>query len=230
MSSAQAARPHPPSSRRSAEARAQGHLPRAPLAGFVFALLALLASVWALSARVFALLTRLYGEPLALAASGRAPAAWARGVQLLGELGWACAQALLAVVVCVGGGLFLVQGPAFARASRAHGVVFPRLALSRTASALWCVGLLLITALALSQWRSFGRATLPALAEAWAGQLALLSVAALLVDVAFARARFFASLWLTRREYRDEQRLAHGPAEPRAERERERRAAPWAGP
>jgi flagellar biosynthesis protein FlhB len=239
MSSTQAARPHPPSSRRSAEARAQGHLPRAPLAGVLFALLSLLLSLWALAPRVFVLLTRLLREPLELAARGQAVAAEARLAQLLGELTGACALALLAIVVGVGGGLFVVQGPAFASSSRTHGVVFPALSLSRTASALWCVGLLLITALALGQFfacafegalrrASFSSATLPALAAAWAGQLGALSVAALLVDVAFARARFFASLWSTRREFQDEQRLALGPAEPRAARERARRAF-WAG-
>jgi flagellar biosynthesis protein FlhB len=210
----------------------------------LLALLSLLFSVWTLAPRVFALLTRLLCEPLELAARGQAGAGRALLAQLLGELTGVCALALLAVFVCVGAGLFVVQGPAFAGSSRTHGVVFPALSLSRTASALWCVGVLLITALALSQWASMSRATLPALCAGWAGQLSLLSVSALLVDVAFARARFFASLWLTRRELQDEQRLALGPAEPRVARERERRAlvhalhtradkrraATWAGP
>ncbi|MEY4511146.1 MAG: hypothetical protein RLZZ450_3268 [Pseudomonadota bacterium] len=221
MSEAHAARPHPPSSRRSAEARAQGHVPRAPLAGPIFVLLSLIASVWALGPRAFRLCTSLLREPLELAARGASVPARERALFLLRELSVVCAPALVVVVVSVALGLFVVQGPAFV-SSRGRGTSFPALAISRTASALWCAGVLLIVLLALSQWASFELRTLGASATAWAGQLAALSVGTLLVDVAFARARFYASLWLTRHEHLDEQRAALGPPDVRAARERER--------
>jgi flagellar biosynthesis protein FlhB len=52
----------------------------------------------------------------------------------------------------------------------------------------------------------------------------LLLSACALVDAFLARAAFFRSLWLTRREHREEQREAYGSPELRAERERLRRA------
>jgi hypothetical protein len=220
MSSDHAARPHPPSSRRSAEARARGHLPRAPLAGLVFALLSLLAGSCALAPRVWALSLRLAREPLELAARGHGTAAQARATQLLNELSFTCAPALVAIVGSVALGSFVVQGPSFVGSSQARGSSFPPTSLSRTASALWCLGVLSIVLLALSRWASLELSTLGAEASAWATQLTVLSLAALLVDVAFARARFHASLFLTRREYHDEQRAALGPPEARAARGR----------
>jgi len=230
MSQDHAARPHPPSSRRSAEARAQGHLPRAPLAGSVLVLLSLLASVWSVGPRAFGLCTFLLREPLELAARGHATAARERAVQLLGELAGVCAPALVAVVVSLVLGLIVVQGPAFTHGSRGRGASFPALSISRTGSALWSVGVLLIASLALGQWASFDLSTLGAFAGAWAVQLVVLSVGALLVDVGFARARFHASLWLTRRAYHDEQRAALGPPEARAARAEQRRSFARARP
>lgn len=223
MSEDHAARPHPPSSRRSAEARAQGHLPRAPLAGFVLALLSLVASVYAHGPRVLARSTSLFREPLELAAQGQSALARERALFHLSQLLTLCAPALVAVVVSVAVGLVVVQGPAFAGGPRVLGS-FPALSVSRTASVLWCAGVLLIASLALGQWALLDLRTLGESARGWAGQLVVLCVAALLVDVSFARARFQASLWLTRREFHDEQRAALGPPEARAARARQRQS------
>jgi flagellar biosynthesis protein FlhB len=54
---------------------------------------------------------------------------------------------------------------------------------------------------------------LPALLASWASALVALTALCLVTDIAFARARFFASLWLSPREYLDDQRATFGAPE-----------------
>jgi flagellar biosynthesis protein FlhB len=100
---------------------------------------------------------------------------------------------MLAIVIA---GSWLAQGPAFATR---HGK-FASLAVDRTASVLFgatTIGLALFFVFD-AQWLAIDAN------YAWA--LALLSVACLAIDIAFARARWLQSLWMTRREFLDEQR------------------------
>lgn len=224
MTDRAAARPHPPSSRRIVEARASGHLPRAPLAGFGLALLALLACTATLGPRAAGLCADLLRVPVALVGTGAALQAQARAGELVQQLAALVGVALGSVVLAVALGVFLVQGPAFAQLSRPStaSASFAKTSISRTASVLWCLGVVLISALSLSRWRELAQGNLTSLLAAWAQQLALLSAALMVVDIAFARARFFASLWLTRRERDDELRDAYGAPELRAARRQAR--------
>jgi AraC-like DNA-binding protein len=165
----------------------------------------------------------LLSVPLALAASGNTAQAHAHASELLRTLARELGFALLAVALCVGLGTFLAQGPAFARLSSFVSSRFAPLSPSRTASALWCLGLAFVTLLSLSEWLRFERAALVDLACQLAQRVALLTVACMAIDLGFARARHFASLWLTRREQLDEQRAHYGAPEVRVARERARR-------
>lgn len=202
-----AARPHAPSAQRIADARASGHVPRAPLL-WLAGLLALSAVGAALGPRFGSLLRALWSDLL----SGGAVDVWGRLHGLLALLAWS----LGAIFVLLLGVVWLVQGPAFAAWSRR--AQFEALRPDRTASALWACGLCLLTGFALTD----------ALAgfAAWAWGLALLSLACLLIDAAFARARWFASLWLTRREYVDQQREQAAAPALVAARNRARRGEP----
>ena len=207
-----------------ADARASGHVPRAPLVGFGSALLAALGAAFWLGPSLARSCRELLSVPLALAAVGKAAQAHARTAQLLTAIERDLACALLAVVLCVGLGTLLAQGPAFARLSSFVASRFAPLTPSRTASALWCLGVLFIALLTLSEWARFDRAVLVELSCALAARVALLTVGCMAIDVAFARARHFASLWLTRREQLDEQRAHYGAPEVRVAREHARHA------
>ncbi|HEY6882236.1 MAG TPA: hypothetical protein VI299_29600 [Polyangiales bacterium] len=186
-----AAGPHAPSSQRIAEARASGHVPRAPLS-WVTGLLALLVVVVPQRSAFQRELLALFREPLQ---AGDPARAW----DSVRELALRCAWSLTLVFVLVAGATWLVQGPAFAAGTRKK---FRKVRLDRTASALWAGAVALLAAfyafaavqLSVEQVGSFGF---------W---LAFVSVACLAIDVAFARARWLSSLWMTRREFLDEQR------------------------
>jgi len=118
----------------------------------------------------------------------------------------------------------MAQGPAFTGLGTHDRARFGPLSPSRVASGLWCLGVCCLGASGLASWDTLSLVSLPAAATSWALSLALLSVLCLVVDVGFARARYFASLWLTRREYQDEQRADFGHPQVRAAREQARRA------
>jgi flagellar biosynthesis protein FlhB len=65
--------------------------------------------------------------------------------------------------------------------------------------------------------------SLMSVTSSWLIRLAGSLVACAVIDAALARAQFFRSLWMTRREHLDELREAHGSAEMRSARERVRR-------
>jgi flagellar biosynthesis protein FlhB len=179
------ARPHAPSAQRIAEARATGHVPRAPLLS-LFGLLGAIA-VGVSQAPAFGReLVALFEVPLSGAdAFGLLDALWRRTA-------WSLAL-VLAIVI---GGSWLAQGPAFGT----RRTKFAFQGVDRTASVLFglaSVVLAIFLVLDLQLFRidpNYG----------WA--LAMLSVACLAIDIAFARARWFASLWMTRREFLDERR------------------------
>lgn len=177
------ARPHAPSAQRIAEARASGHVPRVPLLR-LFGLLGVLA-VGVLQAGAFARELRAL-----FASSEAAPFPLLR--PLIQRTAWSLAVVLAVVVL----GSWLAQGPAFGvRRSKfvAQGVDW-------TASVLFALGMLVLLIFFVLDVQQL------ALEPSYAWALALWSVGCLAIDIAFARARWFASLWMTRREYLDEQR------------------------
>ncbi len=193
---------HAPSQQRIAEARASGHVPRVPLLG-LFGLLGLLAVGAGQLAGYREELRALLAAPL----SGADP--WALLSSLGVRLAWSLALVLAIVLV----GSWLAQGPAFV--SRRE--PFAAQGIDRTAALLFGAGALSL--LALVTWES--RALEVSADYGWA--LALLSVACLAIDIAFARARWFQSLWMTRRQLRDEQR-EHGVSPELAAARRQARA------
>lgn len=193
-----AAGPHAPSSQRIVEARASGHVPRAPLL-WVVGLLALLA-VGVLEAPAFArALLSLFREPLETGDPARAFAG-------LRELILRSAWSLAAVFVLMALVTWLVQGPAFAAGTRKK---FTPARLDRTASVLWAS---LVALLAVFHAFAAVQLSLDELGD-WGWGLSLASAACLAIDIAFARARWFSSLWMTRREFLDEQRDQGPPPE-----------------
>ncbi len=217
------ARPHPPSEQRIAEARAAGHLPRAPLTGLAAALLGLFLCASLLGPRIVHLCRELFEAPLTLSAHGKLAEALARAGASVRELFGLVALAGLALFASVVLGVGLAQGLAFAPLASPRARAFARLSPDRTAGALFALGLTLLAALSLADALWLERATLGSFARSWAERVALLGLACVVIDASFARARFFASLWLTRREYFDEQREAFGAPEIRAARARARR-------
>lgn len=179
---------HAPSQQRIAEARASGHVPRVPLLG-LFGLLGLLA-VGAGQLHGFA---RELRALIALPLSGAEP--WALLRSLLTRSAWSLAAVWGLLLL----GTWLAQGPAFGT----RRVAFAPLGLDRTATFLFGAGVLGLLASILWDVR------LLEISADYGWALALLSVACLAIDIAFARARWFQSLWLTRRQLRDEQR-EHG--------------------
>ncbi|MDB4974117.1 MAG: hypothetical protein JWN48_2458 [Myxococcaceae bacterium] len=220
-----AARPHPPSSQRIAQARASGHAPHAPLVGFGCGLLAVFATGFWLAPRVERTFGELLRAPLELAARGRSAEAHARALALLGGLTSFVVGALVLVSVVIALGCFAAQGPAFARLTGSLSTRLPTLRPSRTAGALWCLGLVVLWLVTLSEWTRFSQSSLGSVAYEVLQGLTVLTLACMVIDVAFARARFYASLWLTRREHIAEQRDAFGAPEIRAARQLARQAA-----
>lgn len=180
------ARPHAPSQQRIAEARASGHVPRVPLLRLGGLLGAM--AVAAQQAHGFAReLVALLEAPL----SGVDPFAGLRALVL--RTAWSLAVVLALVLL----GSWLAQGPA--RGAREP--KFTPQAVDRTASVLFALGVLVLLAFFVLDVQLL---ELDLATYGWA--LALLSVACLAIDIAFARARWFASLWMTRREFLDQQR------------------------
>jgi len=210
------ARPHAPSSDRIAEARASGHVPRAPLVGFGVGVLGLVGYAGTSA-------TSRYREPLELAARGDVTGALERASTWLLDVGASLATALFVLAVAIAASIAVAQGPAFARLTRTR-VLPPPLRPSRTASVLWCLCLGALVARTVLEAPMLTIETLRAEASAFAWALVLITVACIAIDVAFARARFYASLWMTRREFLDEQRESHGAPELRSARARARDA------
>jgi hypothetical protein len=168
-----------------AEALASGHVPRAPLLS-LFGLLGLLAvgagQAHALGAELIALLQ----VPL----SGADATEILHG--LLRRTAWALGV-ILAVLVL---GSWLAQGPAVVSKRS----TFADPGTDRTASVLFALAsLVLLTSVVLA-------AQALELEAGYGWALALVSAACLAIDIAFARARWVASLWMTRREFVDAQR------------------------
>lgn len=214
------ARPYPPSAQRIAEARASGHHPRASLVASNVALVGALGLGFMLGARWFAGLVALFRDTMRAWSRGDGAGAYrlleshARGALL------SCAFAALGLTLLVTAACVLARGPRGGRASGPARARFPRLAPGRTAPLLFVLGLALVSGLALAEVLALDAPRLFGLASRWAWGVALVALLTLIVDVAFAQARFYASLRMTRRELLDEQRAAFGAPELRALRQR----------
>ncbi|MET0343752.1 MAG: EscU/YscU/HrcU family type III secretion system export apparatus switch protein [Polyangiales bacterium] len=211
-------RPYPPSAQRLADARAHGHVPRAPMVHVGATALALITGgAWAIAALRDRLRDLAVGPLEALARGDRAHAfalVYTLTREVLVDLSaWLGAAWGLAMVAG-----FAVQGVTLGWPKR--GVQFPSLAPSRTAALLWIACLVLCAGLGAYEAVDAPRDALPRLIGTCAQHVFALTLPCMVVDAAFARARFRASLWLTRRELRDEQRAAFGSPLVRAARAR----------
>ena len=209
------ARPYPPSAQRIAEARQSGHLPRPVLVATASAAVAVITLGFLFGERALRALTSAFVDAVTAVARGDAELAYALAHEAMARasFGAACALALVLVVVlttqALGRGLTL-------RGRGGRGIRFAALRPSRTGAALWALGLVLSTALALDDVIALEPHGVAELAGDFARRVLLLALACSLVDVAFARARFFRSLWMTRAEMKDEQRALFGAPELRA--------------
>lgn len=219
------ARVYPPSEQRLAEARRQGHLPRAALVGVAGPFVAF--AWWAPRAAESLAheLLGLWQAAFSELAQGRTPKVeplLRQGADLvLSTLAPGFALMLAATVL----GLWLLQGVTWGFPRAPARPRFTRLRRDATAPLLFVA---LLSAMYLGGLSSAFRAESATLGDqiaVWlsASALALLVCAA--VDAAFARARHVRSLWLTRREQQDELREAFGSPELRSERARRRRSA-----
>lgn len=214
------ARPYPPSEQRLAEARESGHAPRLALVAICTSVIVLaLMGVLALPRLWRALISFVRVAWIAVG-SGRAPFAHAAFSRLQGELLGFLTGGLLGVVGAVALACVLGRGAHFGFVPTRGASRFARLARGREAPFLWVLGLVACAGFALEDVAILEPGELTTRALIWLETVALLSLACALLDVAFARARFFASLWMTRRELLDEQRVAHGAPELRALRAR----------
>lgn len=214
---------HPPSPSRIAEARAAGHAPSPLLAGMAGGICALALASRELLPRVRYAWTRLAQAPLEALAQGdlaRAEQlARAHAAELADGLSWLA----LLLIACVLLALVAAQGVVFVWPRRARRP-FTRAKASYLAPALFVLGLaiLLLVSLHAALWLT--SAEVGAFVSRYVVHMAALVLGVWLVDAAVARERFFRSLWLTRREQREELREAFGAPETREARAGARQA------
>lgn len=213
--------PYPPSAQRIAEARAHGHVPQSPLAGVAAGVVALIVGASALGPSLWMHLLTLYRTSLLAFAAGRPGDAYRAVEASLGGIMRGLFGFLAGAAILVAATLTLMQGCSLGAPWRAS-KRFARLAPSRTASVLFVLGLALVGGTAIAD-ALIGPEPARALFDAAMG-IAVLALACGAIDAAFARARFAASLWLTRGEHLEEQRSAFGSPEARRAREAARRA------
>jgi flagellar biosynthesis protein FlhB len=218
------ARIHPPSEQRIAQARRAGHVPRAAITGAIAGLLGAALGLCLWGPRLWSGCTRLLRVSLE-ATANREPvsgAVWA--AEAWRELGVPTLSILFVAWAAAGFFSFLAQGTAlFVPSARAR-QRFPRLRPARTAGVLAALAVLVVCACVLpDSLRVNDFESGAALFVRWCKWLVAPLLACVVVDVALARARFFRSLWLTRREHLDDQKEAYGSPEIRAFRERIRR-------
>ena len=193
------------------------------MSGVAPALTALiLVGFWGLEG-LWADLLLLARAPLAAIAAGRSHDAFTQAEVLLRGLTLSLTAALLAVLVVVALVCLVVQGPAFGWPRRTQRIALAPSAPTRTGGLLWGMALCGCVALTIHESLDASLADLPRLARTCAERVLALTLPCMVIDAAFARARFHASQWLTRREQRDEQRAAQGAPELRAARARQRR-------
>jgi flagellar biosynthesis protein FlhB len=216
------ARTYPPSEQRILEARRAGHVPRTGLVamaaqalGLTIALTYLGDSLWSALAQLLAQsLTALTLAPPPAAFIARIAPAFGTSLFLLLALVWALA--MLAQLLAQG---FAVRWP-FTRSRRPFAPLRPARG-PRLLAAILVLGFSLVL---LPEVLRVTPHTAGGLLARGSLRVSMLLVACALVDVFLARAAFFRTLWLTRREHQDELREAYGAPEMRAERERIRRA------
>ena len=212
------ARIHPPSEQRLSEARRLGHVPRAPLVG-LFALWSSLLLGLSLAAPAFrGGLEALLRGPLEATAQQRPwtlAELWAPGSRLLAS----CAFVLLGAFVALALGTWISQGPAFgfAPASRLR---LPALRAPRVTAVLFALGLPILCGQIAARSLRAEPSHFGDIVRDFALYAAAYLAACALLDAALARAAHVRSLWLTRREQRDEQREAYGSPELRRARAR----------
>lgn len=219
------ARPHPPSAQRIAEARARGHVPRAPLIGVLGGVLASAVGSAALGPALIRDMRALVRAPLEAIAAGRGADAYVAAGASLRSLAALGALWLAGATLAIGIAVALGQGPALGSPFRDE-AGYPGVRPSRTASALFVLGLLGSGAHALVVSLT-GQALV---FVDYASVVCALAVGCALIDLAFARARFVASLWLTRGEQRDAERRDFGSPEVRRARSEARRAMQGSAP
>jgi flagellar biosynthesis protein FlhB len=205
------ARPYPPSAQRVAEARASGHAPRPLLLASTSALLYLLACAAALGTRALTHLQAFLSDATGALAAGDSARAYARLALFLRDGASTLALLLLGMFVVLLAAELFGRGASFARV-RAR-VPFPPVRRDPSALLVWSIGLTLAASFAVLELLPLAPGELAPFASDWLRRIALLALACAVLDVTLARARFFASLWMTRREQLDEQRAAFGAPE-----------------
>jgi flagellar biosynthesis protein FlhB len=217
-----AAKIHPPSEQRIAEARGAGLAPRPAIAGFVAAFVALAACARLGGESLWRLLAELWRRPLEALAAGDAARAHALARALLAQIGWRLVIALLCVWGCAALVLWLAQGPHFALPGRARRPFEPA-ARGYLAPLLASLAACALFAASLSPALWLEPAGVAALLSRFGAYLALLLALAAVIDVASARTAFLRALWMTRQEFKDDNREAYGSPELRGARARLRR-------
>jgi flagellar biosynthesis protein FlhB len=217
-----AAKIHPPSEQRIAEARGAGLAPRPAIAGFAAAFIALTACARLGGESVWRLIAELWRRPLEALAAGDAARAHALARALLAQIGSRLVIALLVVWAFAALVLWLAQGPHFALPGRARRPLPPP-ARGHLAPLLAALAACALFAASLSPALWLEPAGVAALLSRFGAYLALLLALAAVVDVASARTAFLRALWMTRQELKDDSREAYGSPELRRARAELRR-------
>lgn len=217
-----AAKIHPPSEQRIAEARSAGLVPRPAMAGFAVAFVALAACARLGGASLWQLIAELWRRPLEALAAGDAARARELARALLGQIGWRLAIALLVVWSSTALVLWLAQGPHFALPGRARRPLSPP-ARGYLAPLLAALAACVLFAANLSPALWLEPAGVAALLSRFGAYLALLLALVAVIDVTSARTAFLRALWMTRQEFKDENREAYGSPELRRARAQLRR-------
>lgn len=216
-------RPFPPSAQRIAEARQSGHVPRPLLVGLAAGFIAVTGGAAVVGPRLAASLQRFLRGSLEALAQGEREAAYGQLAALLGELTGLLALVLALLFAGLLLGCAVAQGKSFGFSRATREARFPKPAGDRTASVLFVLGLWACVGAALVELRVATVTDLGELGASLGRRVVLLALATAIVDGALARARFFESLFMSRREQLDEQRAAFGAPELRTARRRLRR-------
>lgn len=218
------ARTEPPADSRIHEARAQGHVPRAELAGVVAVFLTLTLLLAVSRERLLEALRSLLREPLRALAAGEVPSLQDALLGAMARLGSSLLFVLSCCLLSVVATLVLAQGVRFRLAVGASKARFAKVESTRIVR-IALSGLVCFAAFAggLFDLLRVLPSELSALLVAGALRFSLLLSLLAVVDTLLSRAAWWRSLWMTRRDRLREEREAFGTPEMRAARQRLRR-------
>ncbi len=220
-SSSSEARTEPPSDSRIAEARAQGHVPRAEFVGLAVIWLILVGAFAFLSLGLIDVVQTMLRAPLQSIADGVTPSIAELPFVVFRRVGVTWAGVLLLCMISALLARAVAQGFTFRVGQPVRAKRFAPVVRTRWLSAcLLALVAAVVFACAMPDVLRAEVASLVPTLLRFAFRLAAVLVLVAIVDVLLARTAWWRSLWMTRHQRRLEEREAHGTPELRSARDR----------